>query len=122
MDRVREFLEQLKQSGCAQGNLLGLLNLVIGRTIVRADGGPVSSGLTWRETARWLKKVRWKKEAARELGIEPANLPPRDRVRYWYQAISQAEIDSPRAVRAGDDLARRMAKLGYRTGTGPRTG
>jgi hypothetical protein len=116
MDRVREFLEHLKQSGLANGNLLGLLNLLIGQRIVRADGEAVSPGLTWRETAQWLKKVRWKKEAAGELGIDLASLPPRDRVRYWYLAIAQAEVDSPKAMRAGDVLAKRLAKLGYRTG------
>jgi|SRR5437660_10209003 len=120
MDRVREFLEHVKQSGHANGKFLGLLNVLIGRTILGADGVAVSSGLTWRETARWLKKVRWKKEAARELGIDLAILPPRDRVRYWYLAIAQAQVDSPQAVRAGDELAKRLVKLGYKIGAGPR--
>ncbi len=63
--------------------------------------------------------MRWKKEAARELGIDLAALPPRDRLRYWYLAIAQAQVDSPKAVRAGDELAKRLVKMGYKTSASP---
>ena len=63
MDRVREFLEFVKTSNLAEGNFHGLLHVLIGRRITKADGTFVSAGLTWREVASWLKKVRWKKEA-----------------------------------------------------------
>ena len=68
---MREFLDDLKRHGYAQGNFLGLLNVLIGRRITRADGTVLSVGLTWRDTASWLKKVRWDRDAVRELGVEP---------------------------------------------------
>ncbi|MBL8796650.1 MAG: hypothetical protein JNM56_22300 [Planctomycetia bacterium] len=110
---MREFLEDLMQRGLAQGNLLGLLNVLIGRRIARADGSTISAGLTWRETAGWLKKLRWDKDAVVELGLDPAQLPIRDRERYWYSAIGQAHVDSPQAVEAGDKLAAALRAAGY---------
>ena len=111
--RMREFLDDLKRHGYAQGNLLGLLHVLIGRRIEKADGKILSVGLTWRDTATWLKKVRWDKDAVRELGLEPANLPPRDRQRYWYTAISHAKVDSPEATAAGDKLGEKLKPAGY---------
>jgi hypothetical protein len=110
---MREFLDDLKQQDLARGNLLGLLHVLIGRRIEKADGTLVSVGLTWREAAAWLKKVRWDKEAVRELGIDLSSLPPRDRERYWYTAIARAHVDSPQAVEAGDRLAQAIATAGY---------
>jgi hypothetical protein len=110
---MREFLDDLKQHGHAQGNFLGLLNVLIGRRVEKADGTVISIGLTWRETAAWLKKIRWEKDAVRELGLEFADLPPRDRERYWYHAIAQAQVDSKEAIAAGDRLATALAKVGY---------
>ena len=119
MDRVRQFLDDLQQRGLARGNFLGLLNLLIGRPITGRDGSLVSSGLSWRELAAQLKKVRWDKNAIRDLGVDPATLPPRDRQRYWYAAITQAQVDSPRAAQAGDQLAKRLRTAGYEVGPGP---
>ena len=48
MDRLREFLEAVRQHGYARGNFLGLLHVLIGRRIARADGTLVSGGLTWK--------------------------------------------------------------------------
>src|SRR5262249_45026015 len=110
---MREFLDDLKEKGLARGNFLGLLHVLIGRRIEKADGTIISVGQTWRETAAWLKKARWDKEAARELGIYLAALPPRDRQRYWYAAITQAKVDSPAAVEAGDKLAKSLSEAGY---------
>lgn len=110
---MREFLDDLKQKGYAQGNFLGLLNVLIGRRIEKADGTVISQGLTWRELASWLKKVRWDKDAVRELGLDPDKLPPRDRERYWYSAIAQAHVDSPQAKAAGDKLAAVLTQAGY---------
>src|SRR5262245_30982774 len=111
--RMREFLDDLKQHGYAQGNFLGLLHVLIGRRIEKADGTVISVGLTWRDLAAWLKKVRWDKEAARELGLDPAAMPPRDRQRYWYAAIAHARVDSPEAKTAGDKLAAVLGAAGY---------
>ncbi len=119
MDRMRLFLDEIKHQGVAQGNFLGLLNVLIGRRIRKTGGPDLTTGLTWRELAALLKKVRWDKEAVRELGLEPASLPPRDRQRYWYTAIVQARVDSPAAFEAGDRLAQQLSQLGYEVGPGP---
>lgn len=119
MDRLREFLNAVRRQPALAGNFLGLLNVLIGRHIGRADGEPVSSGLTWRQLAALLKRARWPREAARELGLDPASLPPRDRLRYWYVVITQAGVDSPQATRAGDALAAWLPSLGYQAGPAP---
>jgi hypothetical protein len=119
MDGLREFLEDLKQRGLAQDNFLGLLHVLIGRRITTAGGAVVATGVTWRVLAEMLKRVRWDREAVRQLGLEPAALAPRDRQRYWYQAIAQARVDSPQAREAGDALAAILGDAGYVVGTGP---
>jgi hypothetical protein len=121
MDGLREFLEDLKRHGYAQGNLLGLFHVLIGRRIVRPDRTLISNGITWRELAELLKKVRWDKEAVRELPVGVASLPPRDRVRYWYLAIVRAHVDSPEAMQAGERLADQLRAAGFIIGPAPRT-
>jgi hypothetical protein len=69
--------------------------------------------------AALLKQVRWDKHAVRDLGIDPGQLPPRDRLKYWYAAIAQAGIDSERATLEGDKLAQKMAQFGYQIGPAP---
>lgn len=118
MDRIGELMQTLKQQG-QQQELLGLLNVLIGRSISLADGTLVSSGLTWREAAAALKKARWNKNAIAELGLKASDLPPRDRLRFWYSAIARSGVDSPEAVKAGDKLAKRLKKLGYVVGPAP---
>jgi hypothetical protein len=122
MDRVRHFLDDVSQRGLARGNFLGLLNVLIGRRLALADGTLVANGLTYREVAAHLKRVRWEREAAAELGVDPAALPPRDRERYWYQAIVQARVDSPQASAAGDRLAEQLRAAGYDVGPAPGAG
>jgi len=119
MDRVRQFLDDVEQSGLAAGNFLGLLNVLIGRRITTAAGDEVSAGVTYRGAAALLKKVRWDRDAVTELGLAPASLPPRDRERYWYQAIVQAHVDSPEATAAGDRLAEALPGAGYVVGAAP---
>lgn len=113
MDRLREFLDKLMEQGIANGNFLGLLHVLIGRKISLADGTVVSTGQTWREVAALLKRVRWDREAVRELGIDPESLPPRDRQLYWFKAIAQAKVDSPPAIAAGEALIEALAPSGY---------
>jgi hypothetical protein len=120
MDRLRELLNAVKAQGLARGHFLGLLNVLIGRQISAADDTLLSRGVTWRELAALLKRVRWDKEAARELGLDPTNLPPRDRQKFWYTAIMQAGVDSPQASRMGDEVARKLAALGYKVGPAPK--
>jgi hypothetical protein len=119
MDRLRDFLNAVRDQGVAEGRFLGLLHVLIGRRIALADGTEVSAGLTWREAAVLLKKVRWAKESVTELAVTSANLPPRDRQRYWYMAIAQAGVNSPAAIEAGDKLSKALRKLGYTVGPPP---
>jgi hypothetical protein len=120
MDQLREFLEAVKRSGLARGNLRGLLHILIGRRLAKADGTDVSAGLSWRELANQLKLARWDTDTAAELDLDPETLPPRDRQRFWYSAITQAGVDTPEARAAGDKLANALKKLGYVVGPGPK--
>jgi hypothetical protein len=122
MDALREFLGATKKQGIARGDFLGLLNILIGRRLEKADGAVISAGCSWRNLAANLKLVRWNKEAVRELGIDPKSLHPRDRLRYWFQAITQASVDSAAAVQAGDRFAEVLRKAGYVVGPAPRVG
>jgi hypothetical protein len=119
MDQLREFLEAVARAGIAQGRFRGLLHILIGRRIALKDGTAVSGGMTWRELAALLKKHRWDAEVVRELGLEPANLPARDRHKYWYSAISQAGVNTPAASQAADELVAPLADLGYAVGPAP---
>jgi len=119
MDPLREFLKAIHEQGVAQGNFLGLLHVLIGRRITLPDGTTVSAGLSWRELAALLKKVRWDRESVRELGFDPASLPPRDRQRYWYTAITQAKVNSPAALAAAEKLRTAAIALGYNVGPAP---
>src|SRR5262249_49586681 len=98
-----------------------LVNILIGRRIQAADGTVISTAVSWRALADWLKRVRWNKEAVRELGIDPASLPPRDRLRYWYLTIAQARVDSPEPTEAGNRLAEVLRAAGYRIGPPPKS-
>ncbi|HEX5269391.1 MAG TPA: hypothetical protein VFW33_02840 [Gemmataceae bacterium] len=119
MDRVRQLLNDVKQRGLAPGKLLGLLNVLIGRRVALADGTPVSAGLTYRELAGHLKRVRWEPDTVSELGLDPKALPPRDRERYWYQAIVLARVDSPQGATAGDEVAVALRAASYDVGPAP---
>jgi hypothetical protein len=113
MDRLREFLKLVADQGVAAGNFLGLLHILIGRRITLTDGTDISGGLTWRELAILLKKVRWDPHQVAELGLDASIFPPRDRERYWYTAIAQAQISSPLAVASGDRLRDLLLPIGY---------
>lgn len=119
MDGVRELLECLRRQGLETGNLLAILHVCIGRRISRFDGTVLSSGITWRELSNLLKQLRWDPNQVRELGLDPAELPPRDRQRYWYTAIAQAGVDSPEARDAAEALIPKIEALGFRIGPAP---
>ncbi len=120
MDRLREFLEMVRRQGIAPGHFRGLLHVLIGRKISRTDGTVVSGGMTWREAAVLLKRLRWNREAVRELGLDPAELPPRDRQRYWYMAIVRADVGSAAASAEGDRVAELLRSAGYVVSAAPR--
>jgi hypothetical protein len=119
MDRLREFLETVRRQGVARGNLRGLLHVLVGRRIALADGTLVSGGMTWRELAGLLKRLRWDREEVRDLGLDPATLPPRDRQRFWYAAIAQADLAAPAAGEQADRLVEPLQALGYVVGPAP---
>jgi hypothetical protein len=119
MDALAEFLDAAKQIEPVRGNFLGLLHVLIGRRIQKADGTVISQGVTWRTLAGALRSARWERDAVRELGLDPAKLPPRDRERFWYTAIGQVGVDSQTAVAAGDRLASALRPLGYIIGPAP---
>jgi hypothetical protein len=121
MDALSEFLNDQHRKGTAQGNFLGLLHILVGRRLELPDGTLLSNGLTWREVATLLKKVHWPREAVQELGLKEDDLPPRDRVRFWYSAISQARVDSDKARQEGDRVAGLLRKEGFRVGPAPGT-
>ncbi|MFL5243024.1 MAG: hypothetical protein ACJ8FY_13030 [Gemmataceae bacterium] len=120
MDRLHDFLTYVKDKKLAQGNFLGLLHVLIGRTVQDGNGESVSNGVTWRELAAWLQKVRWDKDAVRDLGVDPEELPPKDRQRFWFMAFARANLDSPKAGQAGDRFAQKLRAEGYNVGTGPK--
>lgn len=113
MEGAREFLEQMRQHQLVKGYVRGLLHALIGRTISRADGTVLSKGLTWRQLSDLLKQIRWDREWVRELGLDPEELPPRDRQRFWYTAIAAAQVDTAEASAAADRLIRKAAAVGY---------
>ena len=117
MDRLRELLVELKRDNYAQGNFLGLLNILIGCPIEASNGDLVSTGATWRSLAELLKKVRWTKQAATDLGLDLGGFAPRDRQRFWYQVIAHAGVDSPVAREAGVKMIEQLKLLGYKIKT-----
>lgn len=119
MDALVALLERVKKRALARKAFLGFLHVLIGRKISTTEGKPVSEGLTWRETAALLKKVRWPIADVVELGLDPEELPPRDRQRFWYTAIIRAGVDSTAAREAGDRFAATLSDLGYEVGPPP---
>ncbi len=119
MDGLTGLLKVLKDAEYAKGNFLGVLNVLIGRRITDARGNVISQGLTWRELAESLRKARWDRGAVRQIGLDPAELPPRQRERFWYLAVSQAQVASEQAKSAGDRLAKALESVGYQVGPAP---
>src|SRR5438552_1967539 len=118
MDAVQGFLDEIRKKGVVAGRWLGLLNVLIGRKVTKA-GAVVCNGMTWRELAAVLKKARWDRDAVREVGLDPEQLPPRDRQQFWYSAIVRAGVDGQAANAAGDDMAEALEDLGYEVGSAP---
>jgi hypothetical protein len=119
MDALATFLDAQKKKVLSGAHFLGLLNVVIGRRITAKDGTVVARGVTWRELAGAFKRLRWDPELVRDLGLDPNELPPRDRQRFWYTAIVRARVDGSEAAKAGDRFAEVLRKQGYEVGGGP---
>jgi hypothetical protein len=121
MDAVRDFLLEMRQKGRVNGHFLGLLNILIGRRICRADGLVLSTGVTWRALANLLRQCHYDAELVRELGLNPDDIGQRDRLRFWYAAIAKADVAAEGATRQGDKLAAMLAKDGYVISQAPGT-
>lgn len=119
MDGIRDLLEAARTNGLVAGRFRGLLHIAIGRTVSKADGTKLSSGLTWREVAALLKMLRFDPELGRELGADPETLSPRDRERYWYAVIALARVDSADAVAEAEKLIAPLKELGFVIGPPP---
>jgi len=119
MEGLREFLEKVRQSHLVRGHFRALLHVAIGRRISRSDGTVLSTGVTWRQLAELLRIIRWDKELVRELGLDPDDLPPRDRQRYWYAAIVAARVNTQEARVLGDAYAGLLAPIGFVVGPAP---
>jgi hypothetical protein len=119
MEGLREFLEKVRQAHLARGHFRALMHIAIGRRISRTDGTVLSTGATWRQLSDLLRLIRWDKEFVREVGLNPDDLPPRDRQRYWYAAIVAARVDAPDARAVGDAYAKLVAPLGFVIGPAP---
>jgi hypothetical protein len=113
MDQLEQFLATVQTSGVSVGRFRGLLYVLIGLRIALADGTLISAGLNWRATASLLKKARWDREAVREFGVNPDDLPPRDREKFWYAAINRAGLATPEAKQTAQELAPLLRPLGY---------
>ncbi len=121
MESLRELLEAVRDRAAVRKRFRGLLHILVGRRIARSDGTLVSSGMSWRDLAALLKKMRWDRDAVSQWGIDPAELPPRDRERFWYAAIARAALDSPQAVAEAEQLIPILEPLGYSVGPAPRS-
>src|SRR6476661_2494774 len=119
MEGLREFLDKVRQNHLVRGHFRALLHVAIGRRIARADGTVLSTGVTWRQLAELLRIIRWDKELVRELGLDPDDLPPRDRQRYWYAAIVAARVNTVEARDLGDAYAKLLAPIGFVIGAAP---
>lgn len=113
MKLLNEFLAKVRQAGIPEGCFLGLLHILVGKTLVTREGALVSRGVTWRELAARMRQARLDRELVKELGLEPTNLPPRDREAYWFEALRRAPIASPEAQNQAAQLVSWLEKLGY---------
>jgi hypothetical protein len=120
MDALASLLLDLKRRGVGSDNMLGLLHIAIGRTVRRIkDQAILSRGASWRDLSAVLKKIRWDPDSVASLGIDPSSLPPRDRQKFWYAAISRTPIDSAQARESADRLASQLKDLGYEVSPAP---
>lgn len=119
MDGIREFLEAVRDAGLATGHVRGLFHVAIGRRVSKTDGTVLSTGVTWRELAVWLKNLRFDKDLVAELGADPDTLSPRDRQRMWYSAIGLAKVDGAEAFAQAAKLTALVRPLGFVIGPPP---
>lgn len=122
MEGIGEFLEAVRRNELVAGRLRGVFHIAIGRRITAADGRVLSAGITWRDLAVLLKQLRFDKDLAREVGVDPDVVAPRDRQRMWYSAIASARVNSPDAISQAEELIPRLESLGFQIGPPPGPG
>ena len=103
MDELRDFLDTVTEHGLAVDRFRGLLFVLIGQRIQKADGTPVSAGMNWRPLRASLSNIAGIGRRFARLGIDPSELAPRDREKYWYPAISGPTWAHPRREPARGD-------------------
>jgi hypothetical protein len=114
--RLLELLGAVRRGRLAEGELPGLLHLLIGHRLTREDGTLVSPGLTWRQAAEALAMAGWKPPPgpppaiARGRPLTPAGL--------WFAAVCRAGVDSADARAGAERLARRLREFGYTISAG----
>ncbi len=119
MERLRELLELIRSQGLAVGHFRGVCHVAVGRRILDKTGRLVSAGVTWRELSALLKDLRFDKDLVAELGVDPDDLAPRDRQRFWYSAIALAKPDSPEARAEAELVVAALKPFGYVVGPAP---
>jgi hypothetical protein len=120
MERLRLFLEAVRDAGYARGRLRGLMHIAIGRKITdRETKEVISSGVTWRELATLFKLAKYDKDLVREFAPDPDEISPRDREKFWYSAIALGHPDSVDAYAQAEELVKLVSPLGYQVGPPP---
>ena len=113
MDAVDQFLLTVKTKSLHFGRFLGLLNLLVAYRIADESGQIVSNGLTFKQVSEKLKKNRWNPDDVETLGLKSAELPQKDRLRFWYVALVRAGVGGSKASMEADTLAKAVKKIGY---------
>jgi len=112
-ETLESLLLKLRTQSFPHESFQGFLHVLVSGALLDSSGNRVFSGLSWRELALILKKVRWDPNMVRHLGLDPATLAPRDRERFWYQAICQSSLDSAQAKKSALRLKGWMDRYGY---------
>ena len=112
-DGLRLFLDAVQRHKLAAGHLRAILVIAVGGRI-EFEGQTLSQGTTWRDLADLLKKLRWDKLQVGELGLNVKDLPPRDRGKYWYSAMSRADLGSGESSKAAAKLLPALEKIGFK--------
>lgn len=113
MDAIDQFLLTVKTKSLHLGRFLGLLNLLVAYRITDETGQVISNGLTFKLVSEKLKKNRWNPEDVETLGLKSAELPQKDRLRFWYVALVRAGVGGTKASMEADTLAKAVKKIGY---------
>lgn len=114
MDAIRSLLARVRSPGFPTEHFPGLLHVLIGQTLTDQDGSVVSKGITWRECANLLKTARIDPELARTLELDPEDLPPRDREKFWYVALTRFPVGCDKARKCAKALVPWLTKAGLK--------